>query len=130
MNQLDLVRVAIEILKVHNDLPKRLDRPWAIKESDFDIHFFKQLWSNTSGGFCSMGGSAMTFQYTYVLTPTNPDAEREGCFVYFGGEFGYKVPANSEVFFSDLKRQEVVGVPYCGKYMKENGGDSCDEDGM
>lgn len=61
---------------------------------------------NTSGGFESMGGSAMTTQRTYVFVPTHTFDDK--CFVYFGGSFAYTVPY-SEEFMSDVINRSVKG---------------------
>jgi hypothetical protein len=40
-----------------------IDRRW----ETFDIHFFSQMWGNTSGGRQTIGGSAMTSAYTTII---------------------------------------------------------------
>ena len=113
MNELNLIQIAMDLLAIHEDFPFRLKNPMQCKISDFEMETFTQIWGNTSGGFESIGGDAMTEQRTYVFVPTSVD---ENCFVYFGGRFAYKVPY-SKTFISDVKQRNVAGAHHYNKYL-------------
>ena len=87
--------------------------------NNYDLHIFEQIWGNTSGGFQGIGGCAMTTQRTYVFVPNTTNDNNE-CFVFFGGNFAYKVPKSKE-FLNDVIKQNVAGkMEYKKRYLKEN----------
>lgn len=113
-NGTDLVDMAVELLRIQQDFCYHLNNGQKYRPEHFDLYTHVQMWGNTSGGFCGMGGCAMTAQRVYVFVPTMDD---EDCQVYFGGAFGYKVPY-SEVFMADLREHNIAGKPYRGKYVQ------------
>ena len=115
-DELNLIKIAREILAIHEEFPYHLKEMYNHYISDFEMETFTQVWGNTSGGFCSLGGSAMTTQRTYVFIPQRVD---EDCQVYFGGAFAYAVPYSDE-FMEDVKNHRVEGRGYHRKYMKKD----------
>ena len=109
---LSLSKIALELLQINEDFSFRLKNPRQNKISDFELYTFTQVWGNTSGGFESMGGCAMTEQRTYVLVPLC----EEDCLVYFGGKFAYSVPY-SPTFMNDVDNENVAGVLGKDKYL-------------
>lgn len=116
MGGLNLIEVAREVLAIHEEFPYHLKDMKNHYISDFELETFTQIWGNTSGGFCSMGGCAMTTQRTYVFIPIGVD---EDCQVYFGGGYAYSVPY-SETFMEDVKNHRVEGRGHQGKYMNKD----------
>lgn len=112
MNELNLTQIAMELLKIHNNLPSRFKNA-ETKISDFKMETFTQTWGNTSGGFGGVGGCAITEQRVYVFLPVYCN---ENCFVYFGDRFAYSVSRHSKEFTDDVRNRRVAGVSYKGKY--------------
>lgn len=108
MSRLNLIDIAIEILWIKNDIEYKLENK-GTKISNYTMETFTQIWGNTSGGFESIGGCAMTTQRTYVFIPESHDGD---CMVYFGGRFAYSVPY-SETFIKDVKERNIAG---CANY--------------
>ena len=73
MGELNLIQIARELLAIHEEFPYHLKNYDDSSIRDFVMETFTQLWGNTSGGFESMGGAAMTIQRTYVFIPTVND---------------------------------------------------------
>lgn len=124
---MDLITMAQEILSVKQTYPRHIDYKDLqkrsikyIREDDFDIHIFEQMWGNTSGGFEGIGGSAMTVQNTYVLIPKNFEHD---CLVFFAGRFAYKVPY-SEKFMDDVLNRSILGKSNYSKYNIQKGDDN------
>lgn len=113
MNELNLVKIATELLLINEDIKFRFQNPKETRITDFELHTFEQLWGNTSGGFEGFGGSAMTNQRTYVFVPFNENSER--CIVYFGGRYAYHADY-TEDFKEDLRNQNMVGISKMDKY--------------
>jgi hypothetical protein len=114
MGELNLIQIARELLAIHEEFPYHLKNYNDNSIRDFVMETFTQLWGNTSGGFESIGGAAMTIQRTYVFIPTVND---EDCQVYFGGAYTYSVPYSKE-FEDDVKAHNVAGKYHKGKYLK------------
>ena len=118
MNGLNLRDMAIEILSIDREFYFHMNQESykkGMRQSDYDLYTFEQLWGNTSGGFEGIGGSAMTTQRTYVFVPQHQLDEI--CLVFFGGRFAYKVPYSRE-FIDDVINQRVEGKSRSGKYLK------------
>jgi hypothetical protein len=111
---LNLVKMARELLMIHEDLPFRFKNPKS-KINHFDLRTFEQMWGSTALGFGGIGGQAMTSARTYVFVPSC--GYEEHCHVYFGGGFAYSVPY-SAVFIDDVCNESVVSKPGSGKYIK------------
>ncbi len=111
MSRLDLVGIAMDLLAIHKDIPYRFNRQNDIH--NFEMETFTQMWGNTSGGFETIGGSAMTIQRTYVFIPVNCD---DNCIVYFDGRFAYSVPY-SDVFIKDVRERRIAGYHHKDKYL-------------
>ena len=114
MGELNLIQIARELLAIHEEFPYHLKNYDDNNINDFEMETFTQLWGNTSGGFESIGGAAMTTQRTYVFIPI---VEDEDCQVYFGGAYAYSVPY-SEEFEKDVRNHNVAGKYHKGKYLK------------
>lgn len=110
----NLTTMAREILAIENDLPFRFDytKEKHISVDDFEMHYFSQIWPDTSLGFGGIGGQAFTSANTYVFIPTNVD---QPCFVYFAGRFAYSVPY-SHAFMEDVQHGNMAPVYKAGKY--------------
>lgn len=115
MNELNLVKIARELLAIHEDFPFRLKNPMQWRIGDFEMETFTQTWGNTSGGFETIGGDAITEQRVYVFVPVSTD---ENCFVYFGGRFAYEVPF-SQIFMTDIRDRKVAGLHHKSKYFSK-----------
>lgn len=117
MSRLDLVEIATELLEIHKDIRYRFKHRESTI-SNFRMETFTQLWGNTSGGFETIGGCAMTSQRTYVFTPVSHSDEN--CIVYFGDRFAYTVPY-SDAFSRDVKERTVAGCSsYEERYLSTN----------
>jgi hypothetical protein len=118
MNNFNLRDMAIEILRIdqqfYNILGGGLYHK-GIRQCDYDLKVFDQLWGNTSGGFQGVGGSAMTTQKTYVFIPNHNMDDKDMCFVFFGGTFAYRVPYSKE-FMDDVNCERVLGKSEHKKY--------------
>lgn len=114
--ELNLIEIAREVLAIHEEFPYHLKDMENHYIGDFEMETFTQIWGNTSGGFCSMGGCAMTTQRTYVFISQRAD---EKCQVYFGGRYAYSVPY-SEAFMNDVKNHCVEGCGHQSKYVKKD----------
>jgi len=112
MSEFSLSRTAMELLQINEEFMFHVDDRHIVKISDFELYDFEQLWSNTSGGFEGMGGSAMTTQRTYVLYPISCD---EDAHIYFGGVFAYKAPI-SAIFDEDIRNRNIAGKSSYSKY--------------
>lgn len=113
MSKLNLVDTAIELLAISQDISYRLLKNKDTNISNYQMETFTQLWGNTSGGFETIGGSAMTEQRTYVFLPIY---HNDNCLVYFGGRFAYSVPF-SQTFIQDVKYRRVAGCNHKAKYL-------------
>ena len=121
MNNFNLRDMAIEILRIdqqfYNVLGGELYHK-GVRQCDYELYTFNQVWGNTSGGFEGMGGSAMTMQRTYVFVPTHNMDDEDMCFVFFGGTFAYRVPY-SEKFMQDVISGCVFGKSKYREYYSE-----------
>ena len=115
-DELNLIKIAREILAIHEAFPYHLKEMYNHYISDFEMETFTQVWGNTSGGFGGVGGCAMTTQRTYVFIPQQVD---EDCQVYFDGAFAYAVPY-SKTFMEDVKNHSVEGRGHQGKYINKD----------
>lgn len=112
----NLTGIAKALLMIDEDMPYRITHDeQRITVNDFDMYTFEQVWGSTAGGFDNrIGGSAMTSQRTFVFVP---NSVKDGCIVYFGGSFAYKVPYSS-VFMADVAKGNVASVSQKGRYVK------------
>lgn len=114
-----LTTMAKQLLMINDDLPFRLydfeEHGANINVNHFKIVTFVQAWSSTALGFSEIGGSAITFENTYVLIPI--DGDEKFCYVYFGERFAYHCPY-SKILEGDIKNQYVATVAQSGKYFK------------
>lgn len=113
MNSLNLIKIARELLYIHEEFPNHLNDFYNHKINNFKMETFTQIWGNTSGGFEGIGGSAMTEQRTYVFIPI---VENEPCQVYFGGRYAYSVPI-TDLFIKDVREHKVAGIHSREKYL-------------
>lgn len=118
--QSTIITMARELLAIDADLPSHFDyrsypdeRPTA---DDFELYTFTQTWGSTALGFSGIGGQSMTQARTYVFIP---QFVHQNCFVYFGSRFAYAIPY-SEMFFEDVKKQNIASVSRRGKYLVNN----------
>lgn len=79
---------------------------------DFRLTTFIQLWGSTATGWDGWGGSAMTFEYTSVVFEVNSCSYG----IYFGDKLAYLVFTPNEIFFKDLKEQNMASVFESKKY--------------
>ena len=118
MNNFSLRDMAIEILSIDREFyfhinPESYKK--GVRQSDFELYTFEQVWGSTSGGNGGIGGSAMTSQRTYVFIPMHQIDDI--CLVFFGGRFGYSVHFSRE-FMDDVIKGRVEGKGMSGKYNK------------
>lgn len=57
------------------------------------MYVVPQVWSNTSGGWCGIGGSAMIEAYTVIFE----NYYTGSIFVYYGGELAYVANPNDKL---------------------------------
>lgn len=80
---------------------------------DFDVTVFSQVWGSTCTGFDitpdgspSIGGSAMTKEYTTVIHETVTD-----CYcVFFGDRPCYKVTNANQNFHEDMMKRQMASL--------------------
>lgn len=80
---------------------------------DFDVIVFSQVWGNTCTGFDitpdgspTIGGCAMTKEYTIVIHETVTD-----CYcVFFGDRPCYKVTNANQNFHEDLMKRQMASL--------------------
>ena len=80
----------------------KLRRPHA---EELSVVMFEQCWSSTALGFGGVGGAAMTYAYTTIITGPMGDAA-----VYFGGRFAYRVEQQNEHFMHDVADRRMRSV--------------------
>lgn len=116
MNNFNLRDMAIEILRIDQQFYNNIIPLYqkGVRQCDYELKTFEQLWGNTSGGFEGVGGSAMTVQRTYVFIPKHDKDDM--CLVFFGGSFAYAVPY-SDKFMEDVKNENVSGKSGYRKYL-------------
>ena len=105
-----LVGLATDLLVIWEDASMRTQKYGL--EGRYEYFIFEQTWGNTSGGFETIGGCAMTRQQTIVIVPRN---SKERALVYFDGRFAYDVPV-TDVFLEDLKKERIAGCSSKNKY--------------
>lgn len=118
MGDLNLRNMAIEILSIDREFyfhvnPESYNK--GLRQADYEMYTFEQVWGNTSGGFEGIGGSAMTTQRTYVFIPNHQFDDN--CMIFFGGRFAYSVPYSRE-FMDDVAGCRIEGKSKSGKYRK------------
>jgi hypothetical protein len=100
---MNLVKMARELLEIENDWQRH---GWFAEEK-YELITFKQIWSDTSGGFQAIVvQDALTTQQTYILFSCNKDNPH---LVYFDGRFAYMVEYGDETFEEDVNSQTVAG---------------------
>lgn len=72
---------------------------------------FLQTWGSTALGFGGMGGSAISAAYTIVLRCNYSEFA-----VYFGGRLAYKITNPSELFYEDVRMNNMKSVTEASKY--------------
>lgn len=107
-------RMARDVLEIEETLYQIL--PYKTRMDMLEVKAFPQIWSNTSGGFESIGGSAMTTQMTYVVV----DNLTNIYYVFFGQRFAYKVIPN-ETFSKDLIDCNLKGKSNYKEYYQTEG---------
>lgn len=115
--ELNLVAIARELLAIHEEFPYHLINAKNHSIADFEMETFVQMWGNTSGGFESMGGCAMTSQRTFVFLPV---VDGEACQVYFGGAYAYSVPL-TDMFLNDVRNRSIKGQKHRSVYFSKEG---------
>lgn len=84
--------------------------------TDGNLYDFDQLWGSTALGFGGCGGSAMTWERTYVFIPRGI----EQAYVFFGGTFAYATKYGSKLndrFWEDVKNCQMASVAESGRYL-------------
>lgn len=74
------------------------------------VAMFPQVWPDTAGGFSKpgmMSGRAFTTEITTVMTVYIHDTKEEYYGVFFGNKPAYLVSNANEVFFEDLRNQQL-----------------------
>lgn len=100
---MNLVEVAEELLEIENDWQRH---GWFAEEK-YELITFKQIWSDTSGGFQAVvAQDALTTQQTYVLFSYDKETPH---LVYFDGKFAYRVAYGDETFENDLEDKHIAG---------------------
>ena len=89
-------------------LDNRLSSP-----PEFNLISFTQVWGNTCTGFDltsdglpTIGGSAMTKEYTTVAHELKTDVY----YIFFGNRLCYKVTEAGKNFFDDLKHHKMASL--------------------
>ena len=75
-----------------------------------EVQLFEQLWGSTALGYGGLGGAAMTYAYTVLVSG-------QDCIcVYFGGgKLGYRLTPSemtqvqAETWVADLQNREILG---------------------
>jgi hypothetical protein len=100
---MDLVKTARELLEIENDWQ---NHGWFAEEK-FELITFKQIWSDTSGGFQALVvQNALITQQTYILFSCDKDNPH---LVYFDGKFAYKVQYGDIIFEEDVANKNIAG---------------------
>lgn len=86
------------------------EHSYACVDVVFDM--FIQMWGNTSGGFETVGGCAMTEEYTIVAHERSTDTY----IVCFGDKPAYIVNDAPIQFLEDLKDRQIKGINTAKKY--------------
>lgn len=90
----------------------------------FDFYYVEQMWSNTSGGWQGIGGSAFTANHTFIIY----NRYNEAIFVYYGSVLAYVAYANEKLKpFMDEGFIHLPGIRECSKkldiiYIKKSWG--------
>ena len=108
-NMIDIMDMTADLVRINQDI---INRRKEIEK--YNVYDFDQTWASTALGFGGVGGSAMTTARTYVLIP---ESDEEKAYVYFGGEFAYRVPINNRFRF-DLRAHSMASVDESGRYYK------------
>ncbi len=93
---------------------KREDKLWLTDFEfslwcDVDIHVVKQTWGNTSGGWESIGGAAMTSTYTTIIENLN---FKFAC-IFYGGRIAYI--CRMDEAYRGKERVLLPGVSSCSR---------------
>lgn len=106
---------AIEYLKQDEGFCKKYEElpNYGHKRVDFKIETFPQLWGSTCTGFdvteggkATIGGSAMTTEYTTVVR----EESTETYVIFFGDRVCYAVHSPTKEFYDDLKERHLVSL--------------------
>lgn len=82
-------------------------RPTAL---DVEVQLFEQLWGSTALGYGGLGGAAMTYAYTVVVS-----SHDRICVYFGGGNLAYTlspeemVQEQTEAWISDLQKRQILG---------------------
>lgn len=104
---MDIIKTCRELLAIEQELPNHCVNFGQYFPKHFRMETFEQVWNNTSGGFESIGGDALTCERTYVFIPY-PEID-EPCQVYFGSRYAYSVSTKCEQFMDDVCNHRVAG---------------------
>lgn len=128
---LNIREIAIDLLTIERDFYLRLPKEIMAKVREqklyitkFQMKTFEQEWSDTSGGFQSGGGRAMTTERTYVFISGH--APESVCIVFFGSRFAYAVPY-SRKFLEDVKNRTIHGMSRWQEYLDNEEVTPCSE---
>lgn len=87
---------------------------------DITAQVFPQIWGSTNtafditaNGHAAIGGCAMTTAYTVVMY----ESQSNIYFVFVNNKFCYKIKDPNEVFFEDLKNQNLTSLSKYEKYL-------------
>lgn len=99
---MNLVEMAEELLEIESDWQR-----YGFAKENYELMTFKQIWSDTSGGFQStIAQDALVTQRTYVLFSYDKVMPH---FVYFDGKYAYNVAYGDETFENDVEENHVAG---------------------
>jgi hypothetical protein len=86
---------------------KYIDERYVRYWKDINLHLIKQMWSNTSCGYESIGGSAFTASYTTIIENHHGGA----IFVYYNGKLVYVAKINDKLKpFKDNEYSDLPGI--------------------
>ena len=98
MNKTDIGTLIVELAEVNQYLKdNNINR--------YEVYCFPQIWTNTSGGFESIGGSTVVTHNTIVIL----EKPSRIYHIFFKGEYGYTVDHNNR-FIYDLNNHDIAGV--------------------
>ena len=113
-----VVHIAKQLLNINDDIQFRFNfnkDNRRVTVDDFDLHIFEQTWGSTALGFGSIGGQAITTEFTYVFVPVNCN---QNCFVYFGDQFAYEAEYCDQLL-EDIGNRCMKPCNRAGYYKKE-----------
>lgn len=70
-----------------------------------EVYVFEQTWESTALGFGSIGGSALTTDWTHVVMTSDGKYH-----VFFNGEYAYSIENPTDKFKSDLANRYMLSI--------------------